>query len=153
MPKGGALFRGAHEHSIDDKGRTSVPAAFREILAARRDARLIVTPNFDDATCLVAFPPPEWETVWARIAALPRFDDGAIRLRRLFVAEASECAIDPQGRLLIPPLLRAHAGLEREIVWAGTGREMEIWDKRRWLEEQRRNRAERAAIVKPLPGL
>lgn len=142
---------------MDDKGRTSVPASFREALQSngRRggEVHVIVTTNLDEAACLVAYPPKEWESIYRRIAQLPRFDDAVIRLRRLFVADATECLIDAQGRVLVPPTLRAYAGLGHEIIWAGTGREMEIWDKRRWLDEQRRNKADRAAIVKPLPGL
>lgn len=153
MDGAGALFRGTHEHAIDDKGRTSVPASFRELLAARGDAHLVVTTNLDEAACLVAYPPGEWQALYQRIATLPRFDERAIRLRRLFVAGAAECPIDAQGRILVPPTLREYAGLARDVIWAGTGREMEIWDRRRWAEEQRRNKAERAAIVRPLPAL
>jgi MraZ protein len=130
-PRGnGFLFLGTHGHTLDDKGRVSLPVRFRDALG---DGRLILTTNVDShGRCLVAYPVPAWERLLARVAELPQFDEDVLLLKRLYVAGASECAIDSIGRVLVPPTLREHAALGRDVIWAGMGRQIELWDKERW---------------------
>jgi MraZ protein len=111
---------------VDAKGRTSFPAAFREVLNTKGDARLVVTTGLD--ACLVAYPMSEWLAFEDRLAALPQFDRNVAMLRRIYVSGAIECEVDKVGRLLIPAGLRKHAGLGREALWAGMGRYIELWD-------------------------
>ncbi|MBN2497863.1 MAG: division/cell wall cluster transcriptional repressor MraZ [Deltaproteobacteria bacterium] len=125
------MFRGRYEHSIDAKGRTSIPSRFREVLAARyAEDRLIVTSFIDP--CLIAFPVPEWQAFEQRVRELPRFDPKVQLVKRVLISGATECPIDKNGRVLIPPVLRAFAGLEREVVWAGMVDTIEIWSKQGW---------------------
>jgi MraZ protein len=56
-------------------------------------------------------------------------DPNAVRFRRLYVSAAVECELDRAGRVLVPPGLRERAHLEREAVWAGMGRILELWSK------------------------
>src|SRR3990167_10780354 len=107
------MFRGRFEHTIDTKGRTSIPSKFREGLVANHDERLIIT-NFDGA--LWAYPVVEWTAIENKVAALPQFKEGVNALRRVFISAATECPIDKQGRILISPTLRDYAGLKRDIV-------------------------------------
>ncbi|MCB1214903.1 MAG: division/cell wall cluster transcriptional repressor MraZ [Deltaproteobacteria bacterium] len=123
------MFRGRFDYNIDEKGRTSLPAKFREVLSAQDDERLILT-TFD--ACLWAYPTAEWQLIEEKIAALPQFSSQVKALQRVFVSGASECPIDKQGRILIPPTLRDYAGLKREIVFVGMTRRIEIWAKERW---------------------
>jgi MraZ protein len=120
------LFRGRYEHAIDAKGRTSFPAAFREVLNTKGDARLVVTTGLE--ACLVAYPMSEWLAFEERLAQLPQFDRSVAMLRRIYVSGAVECEVDKVGRLLIPAGLRKHAHLGREALWAGMGRYIELWD-------------------------
>lgn len=83
------LFRGLHEYTIDQKGRVSLPVKFRDVLAAANDERLIITTSIDQ--CLVAYPMAEWLAFEARLAALPQFDPNVLKLKRLYVAGATEC--------------------------------------------------------------
>lgn len=132
------MFLGSYEHALDEKGRASLPARFRETLSTLGDSRLVVTTNLDPgAACLVAYPVQEWMAFQERIAGLPQFDEAVIRLKRLHVAGAAECAPDRQGRILIPPVLRDYAGLQRTILFAGLGSNIEIWDRTRWEEERK----------------
>ncbi|HOX42608.1 MAG TPA: division/cell wall cluster transcriptional repressor MraZ [Myxococcota bacterium] len=125
------MFNGRYEHTIDSKGRVSIPSRFREVLSARyRDERLIVT-SFNEP-CLMAFPPAEWQALEQKVRALPRFDPKVMQFKRLFISGASECAIDKNGRILIPPVLRDFAGLGREVIWAGMVESIEIWSKQNW---------------------
>ena len=66
------MFRGRYEHSIDAKGRTSVPSRFREVMMAQGESRLVLTTGLD--TCLVAYPMTEWLAFEKRLSELPQFD-------------------------------------------------------------------------------
>lgn len=133
------MFIGTYEHSLDSKGRLSLPVRFRELLAAQADSRLVLTSNVDPlGRCLVAYPLQEWMAFQEKLAALPQFDEAVVRLRRLHVAGACECSTDRQGRMLIPPLLREYAGLKNMVVFAGVGQTIELWDREHWDDERRR---------------
>jgi MraZ protein len=126
------MFRGRFEHTIDLKGRTSIPSKFREVLATNYDERLIIT-NFDG--CLWAYPVREWQTIEDKVGALPQFKEEVKALQRVFISAATECPIDKQGRLLIPPTLRDYAALEKDIILVGMTKRIEIWSAERWQTE------------------
>jgi MraZ protein len=148
------VFLGSFEHTLDGKGRVSLPVRFREILSAQGDARLVLTGNVDPGgSCLVAYPVEEWQAFQSRIASLPQFDEAVIRLKRLHIAGASEVLPDKQGRILIPPLLREYAGLAGAVVFAGLGSNIEIWDRVRWEEERSRAKASLPQINESLARL
>ena len=130
------MFRGHFEHSIDAKGRTSLPARFRDLLADTGDLRLVITPALFDP-CLHAHPMRAWEALEEKIAALPQFDPNVVAFRRRYVSAAVECELDKQGRLLVPPALRDHAGFQKEVLWAGMGPTIELWSKERWQAAQK----------------
>jgi MraZ protein len=123
------VFRGRYEHTIDPKGRLSIPSKFREVLAARFDERLILT-NFDQ--CLWAYPVPEWKAVEDKVAALPQFKPEVKALQRFFISAASECPVDPNGRIIIPTTLRKYADLNQDVVIVGMTNRFEIWAKEKW---------------------
>ena len=126
------MFRGRYEHTIDAKGRVSIPAKFRELLAEKKDDRLILT-NFD--RCLVAYPYEEWRTLEERASSLSMVKKEVKAFQRFFISGATECPIDRLGRILIPPTLREYARLEKNVVFTGMLKKFEIWSKERWLEE------------------
>ena len=154
------MFRGLHEHTIDPKGRTSLPARFREALNRLADPgdsdglaadTLILTTGID--RCLVGYPPAEWRAFEARLAALSQFDPAVVQLKRIYVAGATEVAVDKHGRLLIPPMLREYAALTREVVWAGMVTTVELWAKELWSDQVAASRADPRAIAKALTEL
>ncbi len=130
------MFRGRFEHTVDSKGRVSIPAKFRELLAEKYDDRLILT-NFD--RCLVAYPYEEWRVLEERVGSLSMVKKEAKAFQRFFISGATECPIDKLGRILIPPTLRDYAQLGKNVVFAGMLRKFEIWSKERWLEEIKRS--------------
>ena len=130
------MFRGRYEHTIDSKGRISIPAKFREILNKKYDDRLVIT-NYDQ--CLIAFPYDEWSVVEEKTKALPLLKKEARTFLRFFYSSGIDCAIDKQGRLLIPQSLRDYANLQKDVVLVGEGTKIEIWDKARWEEEFRKS--------------
>lgn len=126
------MFRGRFEITIDDKGRINIPSRFRDTFRERYDDRLIIT-NFD--TCLVAYPYSEWVELEKKASQLSMVKREAKAFLRFFISGATECTMDKQGRILIPPVLREYAALEKEIVVAGMLNKIEIWSKVRWEEE------------------
>ena len=134
------MFRGVYDHQIDAKGRTSLPAKLRETLVGTYDERLILTTALD--ACLHAYPVREWEQLEASLAKRNPMEPGVKTLMRLYVASAQECPLDKLGRLLVPPTLRQHAGLEKDVVWAGMVKVIELWSKEGWSKAQQEARAE-----------
>ena len=98
------MFRGKFEHTIDDKGRVSVPARFREYLQATNDDRVVIT-NFviSEERCLDVYPHAAWLVLEERIRSKPQFDQRLLQFQNYYVANAHECVLDKQGRILLPP--------------------------------------------------
>ena len=78
------------------------------------------------------YPADEWRKLETKINDLPAYDQVAQKFRRTVYASAQECPLDRSGRVLVPPNLRTHAGLGRDVVLAGMGKKFEIWDKERY---------------------
>jgi MraZ protein len=121
------MFRGQHDQSIDPKGRIILPAKFREVLVSQYDHNLVITKNLDG--CLVAYPVAEWVLKEELLKQLPTGRKEVRMLKRFYMAPASECAMDRQGRIVIPPSLKQFAHLEKSIVIAGDIDHFEIWDR------------------------
>ncbi|MFO0675550.1 MAG: division/cell wall cluster transcriptional repressor MraZ [Polyangiaceae bacterium] len=145
------MFRGRYEHTIDAKGRTSVPARYRDVLETQGERRIIVTSALDP--CLNAYTLPEWLAFEEKVAKLPQFDPAVLRLKRIYVSGAVECDIDDSGRILIPPTLRDHAGLAKDVLWAGSGKYAELWAKDAWKRHFETTEAERRDISARLAEL
>ncbi len=149
------MFRGVYEHQIDAKGRTSLPAKMRETLTGAYDERLILTTALDP--CLHAYPVREWEALETALAKRNPMEPGVKTLMRLYVASAQECPLDKLGRVLIPPSLRSHAGLEleKELVWAGMVKVIEVWSREGWAKAQAdaRQEATSADVMRVLTEL
>ena len=145
------MWQGQYEHAIDGKGRTSLPARFRDSLSAAGDERFVLTSALDP--CLVAYPLEEWRAFEEKLAKLPRFDPNVVKLRRLYVSAAVEITFDATGRVLVPPSLRTYAALEKVVVWAGMGRHAELWSKERWTRAIETTPDERMALAVKLGEL
>jgi len=127
------MFKGRYNHSVDAKGRTSLPARFREALAGTHDDRMVLTTALDDEyPHIVAYPYSGWREFEEKLSAKPSFDPSVILLKRLYVSSAVECSVDGHGRILIPPFLKEHAGIGREAAWLGMTGFVELWEPRRW---------------------
>lgn len=125
------MFIGQYDHTIDPKGRVSFPARYREILNNLYDGKLVIT-NYDQ--CLLVFPYKEWVAFEEKLSSLSAIDEEVQLFKRYFVAGAYECSLDKLGRVLIPPNLRKHAGLERDVVFVGSIKLIEIWNKELWMK-------------------
>ena len=74
------------------------------------------------------------ESPGGKLHALPLTNANARKFSRFFLAGATSCEVDKQGRILLPSVLREFAGVEKEAVLVGVGSRIEIWSKERWLE-------------------
>jgi MraZ protein len=120
------MFLGQFVHSLDTKGRLAVPARFRASL----EAGVVVTRGID--RCVAAYPIPVWEELAGKISALPMTDSNARQFRRMVFAQAANLTLDRQGRIGIPPDLRAYADIDRDAVIIGVHSSFEIWSPAGW---------------------
>ena len=119
------MFRGRHDHTIDAKGRLSVPAGFRMELQRRSEKPPILTRLEDH---LELYGADDWENIERDLKSKPDLSDDVQKLRRFMVGNASDCPIDSQGRILVPPRLRECAQLKSKVVLIGVLDKIEIWD-------------------------
>lgn len=128
------MFRGRYNHTIDPKGRLSVPAKFRDVLA-QYDGHLVVVPNEHS---LEVHPLEEWQRIEEKLNSQPMFTPEVRQLSRLYISRAKDVTLDAAGRILLPPDTRRQAGLEKDVTLVGGGRRMfEVWDRQRFEEYER----------------
>lgn len=144
------MFRGINAVNVDAKGRFAMPARYRAGLQEDCDGHLVVTID-TEATCLLLYPLPEWEQIEAKLQGLPSFNHAARRIQRLLIGHATEVDIDSQGRLLLPPLLRDYAELEKRVMLVGQGKKFELWNEQQWNDGRDRWLADEASNIDDLP--
>ncbi len=105
----------------------AVPVRHRDALAALSDNQLTLTQH--PVGCLLVFPRPSWESFRTQLLGLPMEADG---WRRFFVGSAVDVEVDSAARLLVPPELRAMAGLDKDVLLLGMGQRLELWDASRY---------------------
>jgi MraZ protein len=136
------MFQGETAITIDDKGRMSIPAAFREVVAARCASRLVATYNPFEHGCLWLFPPQEWEKVRDQVMALPTAKAVHRNLQMKLVGAAAPLELDSAARVLVPQSQRSAAGIEKKAVLLGMGQRLELWSEQAHLAKIRETIAE-----------
>ena len=142
------MFLGTHQPKLDEKGRLFLPAKFREELAEG----FVLTKGQE--RCLYGFPMSEWAVITEQMRSAPVTAKAARDFSRIMSAGASLEVPDKQGRVTVPPALRAYAGLEKECVVIGANTRIEVWAQSAWesyLGENEQAYSELAEEV--LPGL
>jgi len=125
-------FLSRSEHLIDEKGRLSIPTRFREVLRQAYSEELIVT-NWERS--LRAYPVPVWKKLENKLIEGGNKEKGFGKFVRYVISGVSECALDKQGRILIPPTLRADFAIKKVVILNGMLEHFEIWDKTAWEAE------------------
>ena len=118
------MLIGEYQHNMDQKGRVTIPAKFREDLGDL----FYVTKGLDG--CLFVLSAAEWQRLQERMKAMPIAK--SVALQRFFFSGAAEVEPDKQGRILLPQQLRDYAGLDKDVTVAGVSSRAEIWDTARW---------------------
>ena len=142
------MFLGTHAPRLDEKGRSFLPAKYREELAGG----VVITKGQE--RCLFVFPQEEFARITEALRDVPVTAKAVRDNSRVFFASASDEVPDKQGRITVPAALRAYAGLQRDCVVIGANTRLEIWDTQAWetyLAAQEDSFAEAAEEV--LPGI
>ena len=134
------MFQGESALTLDGKGRVTVPARFRDALAALCAGQMTLTKS--PSRCLLLFPRPAWVEFRSKLLALPMEADN---FRRLYLGSAMDVDIDSGSRVLLSPELRGWARLEKDLMLVGMGGRMEIWDRERYLAN------EETTLAQPMP--
>lgn len=116
------MLYGEYRHTLDDKGRVSLPAKFR----AELGDRVVVTKGLEK--CVFVYSHQAFEELVGQLASLPLGKKDARDFSRILLAGSNDAEVDSHGRILLPANLRQYAGLEREVVWIGVSSRAEIWD-------------------------
>ena len=124
------MLVGSYNHKIDSKGRTVLPAKFRNELGTS----VVATIGIDK--CIALYPSERWEELLLKLKDLSGFKKKARDFRRVLLSMATELEIDGSGRVLFPSALREYAGIDQEVTLIGLEDHLEVWDSSRW-EEQR----------------
>lgn len=117
------MLRGEAEYALDEKGRVVIPPNFRAVMGDR----VIATRGGIDP-CVWVFSPAEWPAVEEKLRAMPfRLRDFARMMRA-----GTDCELDRQGRIYLPPHLRKHASIARAVTIIGMGNRLEVWSTPVW---------------------
>jgi MraZ protein len=138
-------FVGTHQNRLDAKGRVSIPAPFRNLLKNGDGiAALVLRPSHKHA-CIEGWPPEMFEALSAPLQKLDMFSEEQDDLAATLFADAYPVESDKEGRIVLPDLLKQHAGLTETVVFMGLGRTFQIWEpaaaERRRAEARERVRA------------
>ena len=120
------MFIGEYYHNLDAKGRIIIPAKFRDEL----NGTFILTRGLDG--CLTIYSTEKWEKIFEEINKLPETKKATRQYLRMLTANACECTLDNQGRILIPANLSGSVNITKECVVVGANSHVEIWDKATW---------------------
>ena len=122
------MFLGRFYHNLDDKGRLTIPAGFRNLLVAETGA--YITLGFDQN--LMVLPSSTFNSLSRRVNQMSVTNPTTRLLRRLVYSTADRVEVDKAGRILIPQFLRQAAGLVNSAVIVGSGEYFEIWSPELW---------------------
>lgn len=125
-------FLGEYEATVDAKGRFLLPSAIKKKLPESSPGQFVINRGFEK--CLTLYPVVNWNPIFEGISKLNDFDPKVREFRRYFFNGATELELDSAARLLIPPNLREHASIDKDIVLVGSVKKIEIWDKTKYQE-------------------
>jgi MraZ protein len=93
----------------------------------------------------------QWQVIEDNLQKLPSFNAAARRIQRLLIGHATDVELDANGRVLLPPVLRSYAQLDKDVVMIGQGNKFEVWNKELWESRREQWLADEAAATDVLP--
>jgi MraZ protein len=127
------MFRGRFEHTLDPKGRLSIPSGFRSEIHRRSEKPPVLTHM---GQYLALFPADDWEQKERDLMTMSDYQPDVQDFQRYVVGGACDCPVDNNGRILIPAMLRKAAGLGQKVIIAGVLNRIEIWDPVKFEEKE-----------------
>jgi MraZ protein len=128
------MFLGSTPLSLDAKGRLTVPTKHRDDLFLAGEKQVVLTAS--PYNYLILYTMPHWEKVQSQLAPLSNTNPAIAIVKRMVLGHAEKLELDGSGRLLVSPILRDHARLEKDVVMAGVGSNLEIWNAADWKAQQ-----------------
>ncbi|MDR5683037.1 MAG: division/cell wall cluster transcriptional repressor MraZ [Armatimonadota bacterium] len=138
------MLKGEFEYTLDDKGRVVIPPRFRRQIGDR----FVVTRGFDG--CVVLYPESEWAGVEDKLRGEPLANRQFVRY---LLGSAVEVETDRQGRFVLPPPLREHAGIQRDVVVVGLINKLEIWSRERWQQYLKQTVQDESRLIEGMKEL
>lgn len=123
------VFLGEYQHTLDDRGRLSLP---KKIRAELDSVEVVLTRGFE--ACIFGYQKSTWVQEAQKQLEIPVFEEKGRSLRRYVFSAAAAAEIDKLGRILVPANLKEYAQIRDEVVVIGAGDHFEIWDSQKWKE-------------------
>ncbi len=130
-----SVFRGHFRHTVDPKGRLSIPAKFRELLGDGFGDKLVIAPNGRGA--LDVFPERNWKELEERVNRLPKLDPHRRQFQYQYLSKGQDVTLEPQGRIQIPLDIRQSESLAKDVIIIGMQERFEVWNSERWTHYER----------------
>lgn len=149
-----ALFLSTFVNRIDRKGRVSVPAPFRTVLAAQTFPGVIAFPSFV-VSAIEASGIDRIERLSAGIDQFDPFSDEHDAFAISILADSHQLSFDSEGRIMLPDLLREHGGITDQAAFVGRGGTFQIWEPEAfqgYQEDARKRAREGRATLRLDPG-
>ena len=124
------VFLGEYEVTFDAKGRFLLPVGIKKQLPEDAGDKFVIARGFEK--CLTLYPKQNWDPIMAELIKVNDYKAENREFLRYFTLGAAETELDSAGRLLVPPNLKAYAGLEKDVVLVSVINKIEIWDKSKY---------------------
>ncbi len=121
-------FVGSYPHNLDSKKRVFIPAKFRDDLGDE----FYITRKF--GKYLSIYTAEDWQAYVEKIEKLPESD--AEEIQDFILGAAQKCTPDASGRIILDERLMRHAGIEKNVVFVGAGRQIRVWSEEAWNERE-----------------
>jgi MraZ protein len=121
------LFLGEYSHTLDDRGRITLPRKIRQELETYE---VVVSQGFDQ--CIFGYDKKQWEEEAAKQLSFSVTEEKARKLRRYMFAAAEKVEVDKLGRIVLPAHLKEYGKISGEVMVIGAGDHFEIWDTKAW---------------------
>jgi MraZ protein len=128
------MFQGAAQLNLDGKGRLAIPARYRDRLLNSCAGNLVLTADADG--CLLVYPEPDWLPIRDKLLKLSSLNPKIRALQRRLIGYAEDVLMDSAGRVLVSPVLRTYAALDKTVMLVGQGNKFELWDESKWQAQQ-----------------
>ncbi|WP_371188116.1 division/cell wall cluster transcriptional repressor MraZ [Thalassotalea maritima] len=128
------MFIGSNSITLDSKNRITIPTKYRDGLFVDYQGKMVCTVH-TESRCLLLYPQAEWEELELKLSRLSDMHRSERIIKRLLLGNATECDLDKNGRLLLSPVLRQHANLEKNVMLVGLHNKFEIWNEADWYAE------------------
>ena len=141
------MLIGEYYHTVDTKGRMSLPAKFRQVFKSGA----VITRGLDN--CLFIYPKQGWQKLADKLAALPISQAKTRAFARLMLAGAMDVLLDKQGRINLPDYLMSYAKLNKKVIVTGLYDRLEIWDENECNKYRQQTEASSSDIAEALGEL